>query len=99
MTDSEKLDMLLSEMLGMKSDIQGLKSDMQNMKQKVSNIELTLEGETNPNIKVIAEGHLDLSRKLDKALMVEGEKEMLIVRVNIIENELRKVKEQLAQTA
>lgn len=37
-------------------------------------IQLTLENETNRNIKFIAEGHLDLSRKLDDALKVENEK-------------------------
>ena len=51
------------------------------------------------NIKIIAEGHLDLSRKLDDALKVENEKELLLIRVNILENELRKVKERLAQIA
>lgn len=30
-------------------------------------IRLTLENETGPNIRRVAEGHLDLSRKLDEA--------------------------------
>ena len=58
-------------------------------------VELTLENETNRNIKIIAEGHLDLNRKLDEALKAENEKEMLLIRVNILENELRKVKERI----
>ena len=62
-------------------------------------MKMTLENETNPNIKVIAEGHLDLSRKLDDALKVENEKEILLIRVNHLENELRKVKEQINQIA
>lgn len=44
------------------------------MKNEIREISLTLENETNRNIKIIAEGHLDLSRKLDKALTVENEK-------------------------
>lgn len=113
MTDSEKLDLLLSEMQGMKTDIQNMKTDIQdtkadiqNMKTDIqdiqkhtTNIELTLENETNRNIKAIAEGHLDLSRKLNEALKVGNEKEMLLIRVNILENELRKVKDRLEQIA
>ena len=85
MTDSEKLDLILSE--------------MQELKRRTTSIELTLENETNPNIKTIAERHLDLSRKLNDALKVENEKEMLIIRVNSLENELRKIKEKLEQIA
>lgn len=79
MTDSEKLDLILSE--------------IQELKRRTTNIELTLENETNPNIKLIAEGHLDLNRKLSETLKVDNEKEMLLIRVNTLENELRKVKE------
>ena len=79
--------------------LQPLKDNIQVLTQKVTSIELTLENETNRNIKIIAEGHLDLSRKLDEALKVENEKEILLLRVNHLENELRKVKERLNQIA
>lgn len=65
----------------------------------IKSIELTLENETNRNIQIIAEGHLDLVHKLDDALKVENEKEMLLLRVNHLENELRKVKERINQIA
>lgn len=58
-----------------------------------------LENETNRNIQMIAEGHLDLSRKLDDALKVENEKEMLLLRVNRLESELRKVRERIEEIA
>lgn len=63
--------------------------------RKITDIQLTLENETNRNIKIIAEGHLDLSRKLDEALKVENEKELLLVRVNWLENELRRLKDRI----
>lgn len=69
------------------------------MNAKITDIQLTLENETNRNIQIIAEGHLDLSRKLDEALKVENEKEMLLIRVNKLENELRRVKERIAEIA
>ena len=65
------------------------------MDRKITDIQLTLENETNRNIKIIAEGHLDLSRKLDEALKVENEKEMLLIRVNRLENELRRLKDRI----
>ena len=90
----------------MKTDIQNvkdetkqiseMKTDIQKMKNEIREISLTLENETNRNIKIIAEGHLDLSRKLDKALTVENEKEMALIRINMMENELRRIKEKLA---
>lgn len=38
------------------------------LKRDIRSIRLTLENETNRNIKIIAESYLDLSRKLDDAL-------------------------------
>ena len=80
-------------------DLQAIDSLLEPIRYEIKSIELTLENETNRNIRSIAEGHLDLSRKLDEALKVENEKEMLLLRVNHLENELRKVKERLEQIA
>lgn len=80
-------------------DLQAINSLLEPIKKEITSIQLTLENETNRNIKIIAEGHLDLSRKLDDALKVENEKEMLLIRVNILENELRQVKERIEHIA
>ncbi len=66
---------------------------------KITDIQLTLENETNKNIQIIAEGHLDLSRKLDEALKIENEKEMLLLRVNRLENEIRRIKQRIEEIA
>ena len=76
--------------------ISEMKTDIQKMKNEIREISLTLENETNRNIKIIAEGHFDLSRKLDKALTVENEKEMALIRINMMESEIRRIKEKLA---
>ncbi len=57
-----------------KEDIQIIESLLEPIKRDINSIQLTLENETNRNIKIIAEGHLDLSRKLDEALKVDSEK-------------------------
>lgn len=84
-----------TDMQGMKTDMQGMKTDIQDLRGRVSGIEMTLENETNRNIRIIAEGHADLCRKLDEALKVENEKELLLVRTNIMENDIRKIKDKL----
>ena len=102
MTENEMLQAIYSDMQNMKNDMQEMKTDMQGMKTdiqdlrgRVSCIEMTLENETNRNIRIIAEGHADLCRKLDEALKVENEKELLLVRTNIMENDIRKIKDKL----
>ena len=73
--------------------------EIKDLKLAVKDIQLTLEEETNRNIKIIAEGHLDLSRKLDEALKVENEKEMLLLRLNSLEAEVKKLKERIERIA
>lgn len=79
--------------------LQPIYDDTKNIKRRISDIESTLENVTNKNISIIAEGHLDLSRKLDEALKVENEKELLLIRVNMLENDIKKIKQRLDQIA
>ena len=95
MTENEMLQAIYSDMQNMKNDMQDMKTDIRDLKGRVSSIEMTLENETNRNIRIIAEGHADLCRKLDEALKVENEKELLLVRTNIMENDIRKIKDNL----
>ena len=81
------------------NDMQQIKQDMQEVKQRITSLELTVENVTNRNINIIAEGHKDVIRKLDDALKVENEKELLLIRLNILENEVRKLKEQVNEIA
>ena len=103
---NKQFDDINNQIAEMKTDIQNvkdetkqiseMKTDIQKMKNEIREISLTLENETNRNIKIIAEGHLDLSRKLDKTLTVENEKEMALIRINMMESEIRRIKEKLA---
>lgn len=102
MTQNEMIKAIYDDMQVLKSDVNVLKSDVQVLKDgvqvletKVKGLELTLENETNKNIRVVAEGHLDLNRKLDDALKVENEKELMHLRVNVLENDMRRVKEKV----
>jgi len=80
-------------------DLKAIESMLEPIRRDIRSIQLTLENETNRNIKIIAEGHLDLSCKLDEALRVDNDKEMLLIHVNTLENELRRLKERIESIA
>lgn len=69
--------------------------EIKKLVNKVTEVQMTLENETNKEIRSIAEGHLDLSRKLDDVLKVENQKEMLLLRVTNLENEVRRLKQRI----
>ena len=92
---------LKSDVTELKSDVAELKSDMMVLKRKVINIELTLENETNKNIMVVAEGHIDLYRKLDECIKmsnsVDSKMEIHKIYINKHESEIDKIIKQIAE--
>lgn len=89
MTDSEKLDLILSEM-------KELKQRTTNIEKDVTDIKLTLENEIRVNIQRVAEGYLDLSRNLHEAMRPSNEVEMLAIKVRMLETDIRDIKARLA---
>ena len=79
----------------LKEDVQTLKEDVQTLKDRVTNIEITLENETNRNIQLIAEGHLNLARKLHEALKELQPNIMYHLKVNHLDGEVTKMKRML----
>ena len=91
----ERVQGVEGEVRELKERVQGVEGKARELEGHVQGIRLTLENETNKNINIIAEGHLNLSRKLDEALKVENEKEVLLIRINRLENGYRTLKEQV----
>ena len=75
------------------SKVQNIESRVQNIESKVKGIEITLENETNRNITLIAEGHLNLDRKLDEALKTLQPNIMYHLKVNHLDAEVKKIKQ------
>lgn len=110
MTDSEKLNLILSEMQGMKSDMQGMKSeicgmksDMRGMKSEIqelnrrtTSIELHLENTTDRNIRLIAENFIELTNKLNKAIPAADKNLAYEVKVNYLVEEVNRLKQDVA---
>ena len=84
---------LKGRVANLESEVAELKGDVAYLKDDVADVKLTVENEIRVNIQRVAEGHLDLSRNLHEALKVDNEKEMLVIRVGVLENEFRKIKE------
>lgn len=79
MNDNEKLDLILSELQGFKQQFDGLEQRFDKLEQRtnileqeIRKINLTLENVTNRNILIVAEGHFDLSRKLDECIRLSS---------------------------
>lgn len=103
-----------TEITGIRTDMAEIRTDMQDgfnrvystMQEEFNNvyaefkdIQMTLENETNKNIQLIAEGHFNLNRKLDDALKVESEKELMLIRLTRLENEVRRLKARIEEIA
>lgn len=76
--DNEELLHAISDMMDkklepIKNDIDTLKNDVVDIKQKVTRIDLTIEDEIRVNIQRVAEGHLDLSRKLNECIKLSSD--------------------------
>lgn len=106
MTDTQKLDLILSKLESVDQRLDGMDQRLDRIDQRLDNhdrrferlekdvkdIKLTLENEIRVNIQRIAEGHLDLSRKLNEAMKPSNEVEMLSIRVRMLETDVRELK-------
>ena len=91
----EDVTELKSDVSVLKEDVSNLKEDMEQTKSKISGIEMTLENEIRNNIRIVAEGHTDIIRKFDDYMVIENSKEMFSVRMNILETDVRNIKEKI----
>ena len=90
-----RFDSLEQRVISLESTTAEIKGIIGHMDQRITNIELTLENEVSRNICTIAEAHLDLSRKFDQALKIKDDDELVRVRLNVLENDVRKIKQRL----
>ena len=90
MTDSEKLDLILSEM-------QNMKSEMQDIKRRIASVELHLENATDKNIQLIAENFIELTNKLNQAIPAADKNLAYEVKVNYLIREVDRLKEELTE--
>ena len=69
----EKVNGLDKKVSCLDERVNSLEGDMKEVRQRVTKTDMTLENEIRVNIQRIAEGHLDLSRKLDDCVKISSD--------------------------
>ncbi|MBQ4523728.1 MAG: hypothetical protein IJA10_12360 [Lachnospiraceae bacterium] len=85
----EKID---SRLENIEARLENVEARLENIETDISNIQSTIEHELRPNITIIAEGHWSLNRKLDEIFKIRDQHELVLIRLNRLENELLKTK-------
>ena len=93
MTDNEKLDLILQKVTELDQKVTGLDQKVTVLEKDVTDIKLTIENEIRVNIQHVAEGHLDLSRKLNEYINISNEikdkQEIQDIYINMHNNKLK----------
>ena len=87
-----RMDGLETRMDGLETRIDGLETRMDGVECGLRNLKFIVENDIQKKINIIAEGHLDLSRKLDEALKVSQKQEIYYLKVNTLEADVRELK-------
>lgn len=84
------------EISDMRGDIRDLQERMDRQETELRYIKIVQENNFEKGIKAIAEGHVDLVRKLNGALKISEDDELIHLRVNVLEGDMARVKDKLA---
>ena len=79
--------------------VEKLEESVEKLEESVTGIQLTVENEIRPNIQILAEGHMMLNEKLDRALENAKETEELKARVDALEAGFRQMQDQIDKSA
>ena len=87
-----RLDTIDTRLDAMEGKLGKIEKRLDTLDNRISSIEVQLENIVVPRIQLIAESHIDLSRKLDNAIEQRLEREMLKLRVEVLEGDMRRYK-------
>ena len=90
--DVTKLQVDVEEL---QTGMEKLSTDVERLGRKTEKIEFIMENELRPNICKIAEGHLDLSRKLDMVRVRRSEYTLLDIKVSGLQFDIREIRDKL----
>ena len=103
MTDSQKLDLLLEKMDAhdrrfdqIDQRFEKIDERFEKLEDEVGSLGMILENEIRRNIEIVAEGHMDLVRKMNEVLSKSETLEQLSVRVGVLESRMLRVEKQRA---
>lgn len=86
---------LRKDVTELQTGMEKLRTDVDILSRKTDRIECMMENELRPNICKIAEGHLDLSRKLDMVRVRRSEYTLLDIKVSGLQLDIREIRDKL----
>ena len=86
---------LQGDVVELQTGMEKLSTDVERLGRKTEKIEFIMENELRPNICKIAEGHLDLSRKLDMVRVRRSEYTLMDIKVSGLQLDIREIKNTL----
>ncbi|MEE1248901.1 MAG: hypothetical protein UHU19_06710 [Lachnospiraceae bacterium] len=93
-----------NDITSMKEDISNMKEDIRNLDQRLTVVEnqitemkLSLENETNHNIQLIAENHMNLVDKLNQAIRVSDKTLLYEVQVSTLKSKVEHLEKEIAE--
>lgn len=91
-----RMDAVEKRLDAVEKRLDAVENRLDKQEEEIRYIRLFQENHLQAQIRRIAEGHLDLYRKLLDALKISGEDELIHVRVNMLESDMKRVKDRLA---
>lgn len=95
----EEISPLTERMDRLETKVNGLEAKVEANAKAIREVQVTLENDIDRKINIIAEGHLDISRNLDKAIRGSQTQEEYQLRVVALETEVRRLKNRLKENA
>ena len=92
----KRIDALEARFDDVDKRIDRLEEQISSIDTDVKSVKVILENEVRENIMRVAEGHLDLSRNLKDAIKSNNEFEILTVKVNMLESDVKELKRKIS---
>lgn len=95
MESNEILQQILGAVNGIKTDVAELKTDVADIKIRTRKIEIRLETTIEPNIRTIADGHVDLYRHISRVEEINAKLSKQQLDLNVAKGDIREIQEKL----
>ena len=93
MTDHEMLERLCADMQEIKTNIGNLKETAEKIDSRLVRVETILEKDIVKGLQIMAEGNLNVRKRLDNVLRAEAELEIFKIQTTLLNTDVRELKE------
>ena len=95
----ERFDKLEGRMENLEGRMEKIEGRVDKLEESVTSLQLAVENEIRPSIQLLAEGHMMLNEKLDRALENAKDTEELKARVDALEAGFRQMQDKIDKSA